>query len=98
MRLWDVAAMDGGSPLCSWDDCRGGHFNHAGTVVAAVSSQHSRCAGRHLFSLFVHSLGVMFLSGPEQALAAVVRVLSRGAATSRLLRTSLCVPDWLSLT
>lgn len=42
VRLWDVAAMDGG-PACGWDDCRGGHFNHAGTVVVAVSSRQSRC-------------------------------------------------------
>ena len=43
VRLWDVTAMDGG-PACGWDDCRGGHFNHAGSVVAAVSSRQSRCS------------------------------------------------------
>ena len=42
VRLWDTAAMDGG-PACSWDDCRGGHFNHAGTVVTAVGSRQCRC-------------------------------------------------------
>ena len=42
MRLWNVGAMDGGSPLCGWDDCRGGHFNHAGTIVATVNSRQSR--------------------------------------------------------
>ena len=43
VRLWDVGAMDSG-PACGWDDCRGGHFSHAGTVVAAVSSRQSRWA------------------------------------------------------
>lgn len=43
VRLWDVSALDSG-PACGWDDCRGGHFNHAGTVVAAVSSRQTRCS------------------------------------------------------
>ena len=42
VRLWDVTAMEGG-PVRGWDDCRGGHFNNAGTVIAAVSSAQIRC-------------------------------------------------------
>ena len=59
VRLWDVMAMDGG-PACGWDDCRGGHFNHAGTVVAAVSSRQSRCVWQ--------SAACRFLRKPDRLL------------------------------
>lgn len=42
VKLWDVSTLESGS-LVTWEDCRGGHFNHAGTRAAAVGYP-IRCA------------------------------------------------------
>ena len=42
VKLWDVASLESG-PVTTWEVCRGGHFDHAGTRAAAVAGP-ARCA------------------------------------------------------
>jgi len=85
VRLWDVSAMDSG-PACGWDDCRGGHFSHAGAVVAAVSTRQSRCSRRRI-ELLAGRVTCSEVSGktkPGNQEAESYRVASGAAASWRV--------------